>query len=400
MPFLPGIGRLDATVEEVRHVGVFLGLGDVELAPAGLGEGLRQRASLLGREGDRDREPGFEFGHRHDEQVRRRRAAIGRGPIERHELSIGEGVDQLARPIRPEIGVDQWVAAAHGAIDAVDDRRGEEFVVLAALVAGLDRCHRAQRVLAHAVDDRVVAALDPVPAAVAIHRPVAAGDRGDVRVGVGRREPAFEVGDEADGGSRRRIAAIEQGVDPDARHAPPRREVGERDEVPVVGMDAARPDEADEVETAARVRGSPACLEERRALEEAAVGDRGVDPRQVLEDRPAGTEVEMTDLGVAHLPRRQADRALRGAQDRVWPVAQEPSPGRHRGGRDRIGGRVAADPEPVEDDEDDRPGPAAARRGRAGFAGSVPPSPPVTRPRRGPRRSARPGRRCRPSRRP
>ena len=72
----------------------------------------------------------------------------------------------------------------------------------------------------------------------------------------------------------------------------------------------------------------------------------------------------MADLGVAHLARRQADRVLRGPQDRVRPVAQEPAPGRHRGGRDRIGGRVAADPEPVEDDEDDRPGSRAARRRR------------------------------------
>ncbi len=146
-------------------------------------------------------------------------------------------------------------------------------------------------------------------------------------------------------------------MDPDAGHAPPRREIGQRHEVPVVGVDATRPDEADEVETATRVCGSPACLEERRAVEEAAVGDGGVDPRQILEDRPAGTEVEMTDLGVAHLPRWQADRALRGVQDGVGPVAQQPSPGRHRRGCDGIRGRVPADPEAVEDDEDDRSGP-------------------------------------------
>ena len=46
-------------------------------------------------------------------------------------------------------------------------------------------------------------------------------------------------------------------------------------------------------------------------LEEAAVGDRVVDPRQVLLDDRAGAEVEVADLGVAHLPVRQADVAAR-----------------------------------------------------------------------------------------
>ena len=70
-------GRLHATVEEVRHVGVLLGLGDVELAPAGLREGLGQRARLFGREGDLDRQACLVLGHRHDEQVGRRLAPGG-----------------------------------------------------------------------------------------------------------------------------------------------------------------------------------------------------------------------------------------------------------------------------------------------------------------------------------
>ena len=59
-------------------------------------------------------------------------------------VPIGQGVDELARPIRAEVGVDHRVAAADRAVDAVDDRRREEFVVLAALVAGLDRRDRAR----------------------------------------------------------------------------------------------------------------------------------------------------------------------------------------------------------------------------------------------------------------
>jgi hypothetical protein len=41
---------LAAAVEEVRDVSVLLGLGDVELAPAGVARGMSQRADLLGPE--------------------------------------------------------------------------------------------------------------------------------------------------------------------------------------------------------------------------------------------------------------------------------------------------------------------------------------------------------------
>ena len=76
-PFLSRVGRLDATIEEVRDVGVLLGLGDVELAPARLRERLCERAGSLGRERHLDRQPFLVGGHRHDEQAGRRRAAAG-----------------------------------------------------------------------------------------------------------------------------------------------------------------------------------------------------------------------------------------------------------------------------------------------------------------------------------
>ena len=123
-------------------MGVFLGLGHVELAPARLREGLGERARLLGREGDSDREATLVFGHRHHQQVGRGGLAVRRRSVECREVQVGQGVDQLARPVRAEVGVDHRVPAADRAVDAVDHRRREEFVVLAALVAGLDRRDR------------------------------------------------------------------------------------------------------------------------------------------------------------------------------------------------------------------------------------------------------------------
>src|SRR5215470_19472442 len=52
----------------------------------------------------------------------------------------------------------------------------------------------------------------------------------------------------------------------------------------------------------------------RRTLDLAA-RDRLTDARQILHDHAAGADVEMSDLGIAHLPLGQADIAARGAQE-------------------------------------------------------------------------------------
>ena len=98
-------------------------------------------------------------------------------------------------------------------------------------------------------------------------------------------EPRLEVRDEVETRGRWRVATVEEGMDPDARHAALGRQRDERDEVAVVGVDAAGSDEADDVQPSVRARLQVACREERRSCREVAVGDRGVDPRQVLEDR-------------------------------------------------------------------------------------------------------------------
>jgi hypothetical protein len=99
-------------------------------------------------------------------------------------------------------------------------------------------------------------------------------------------------------------------------------------------------------------------IHERRPLEEGAIGDRRVDPWQVLENGSPGTEIQVAYLGVAHLSRRQPDRSLGRAQDGVRPRRQQAAPDRHPGRGDRVGGGIPADPEAIEDDEHDRPWPS------------------------------------------
>ena len=67
-----------------------------------------------------DRQVRLVLGHRHDEEVRGRRPAVRRGAIEPVEVAIGERVDELARPIGAEVGVNDGLA--------VDERAGSRAV--------------------------------------------------------------------------------------------------------------------------------------------------------------------------------------------------------------------------------------------------------------------------------
>ena len=59
------------------------------------------------------------------------------------------------------------------------------------------------------------------------------------------------------------------------------------------------------------LRADGAGVAQHPVLEERAVVDRIVDPREVLAHDLAGAEVEVADLGVAHLAVGQADGAAR-----------------------------------------------------------------------------------------
>jgi hypothetical protein len=126
---------------------------------------------------------------------------------------------------------------------------------------------------------------------------------------VGATETRLEIEEEAGSGPRWRITAIEEAVDDDVVHAQLARQLGQRDQVPVVGVDTAGADEADERKPTVGGSRRPAGVDQDRVRSEGAVGDGGIDARQVLEHRPTRTEVQVPDLRVAHLAIRQADVA-------------------------------------------------------------------------------------------
>jgi len=78
-------------------------------------------------------------------------------------------------------------------------------------------------------------------------------------------------------------------------------------EVPVESVHAPEAEETDEMEGAARLLCSAAERDQGLEVEEAAVGDALVDPDEILRHHPAGAEVEVSDLAVAHLTFGESD---------------------------------------------------------------------------------------------
>ena len=76
----------------------------------------------------------------------------------------------------------------------------------------------------------------------------------------------------------------------------------------------------------ARLRRATDCVDQCFVAKERAIGDRSIDARQVLHDRPASAKVQMTDLAVAHLAHRQPDCLARGVEPSVRPLVQQRPP--------------------------------------------------------------------------
>ena len=151
-------------------------------------------------------------------------------------------------------------------------------------------------------------------------------------------------------------------MDPDARHAQRGRQLDQRDEMAIVGMDAARTDQADQVQPA--VRSARRARTPRRARVGSRTCRRRSPRRSAAGPGAPGRPAPRFRWPTSELPIWPGGRPTASSeapQDRVRPVAQQPAPDRHPGRGDRIGGRVAADPEAVEHDQDDRARPGGRR---------------------------------------
>ena len=259
-------------------MGVLLGLGDVELGNAVAGEHLRQNVGeILARE--RDRRGDVVGVLRHLHVVRKRRVGA---PVEAVEVGLRERPRELAGAVRPEVEEDRRVARPDPAARGIADHdRLDELVGHAGGVARLDRLDRVVGARADAVHDRVVGPLRAVPAAVAVHRVVAARRPSRRRRSPGRGSASAPCGEV----SRPSVKACTCTCSTPSRRAS--------------SISACRwrrwlwtpPSETRPSRCSADPRACAAGVDERPVLEEGARLDVVVDPDQVLAHDPPRAQV-------------------------------------------------------------------------------------------------------------
>ena len=234
-----------AAVEEERHVGVLLGLGDAELAQPCVGDERAEAVRHLLRGEHRPGQAVQALGI----------AAHADGGGEAHAplapKAVEDGVEQrrhdLAGAVGPEIAHDQPVAVRHPRV-AGDHCWLDELVARVACVALGDGRLGARRRPSARGDQGVVGLRGPLPAPVAVHGVVAAGNSRDLHAGQNAK-PVLEVREILDGRTWRHVAAVEEGVDHDG-HARVAYDPSGLQDVVLVRMNTAGRDEAHQVAAA------------------------------------------------------------------------------------------------------------------------------------------------------
>ena len=194
-----------------------------------------------------------------------------------------------------------------------DHRGGDELVELSGGVGGLDGGFRAGDVGAACVGDGSVGLGNAIPALVAVHREITADDGGDRNA---RGQRGLQAGQVLGGGLRRRVAAVGDRMH-DGLATGIVQVCGQRRGMVLVRMHAAGRDEADQVAGAAGLLQGFNQGRESGRLGDAAVGDGVADANQFLFHHAPRADVQVADLGVAHLAVGQSDIAAGGVQEGV-----------------------------------------------------------------------------------
>ena len=140
------------------------------------------------------------------------------------------------------------------------------------------------------------------------------------------------------------------------RHAGACDQVGECNQVILVCMHAARRREPHQMADPAALPQGRDHVRQQRIARQRSVREGGVDPRQVRHRDAPGAEVHVADFGVAHLPLRQADEALRRIDQTLRASRDQAIEVRRAGIEDGIVPGIGTEPPAVENAEDGRPG--------------------------------------------
>ena len=229
----------------------------------------------------------------------------------RGHLLLREDDRQLAGAVVAVVEEDHQIVRAdqpHGLALAVDahDRLDElvgHILVIGVLHGGR---HVRHALIADALDQGVVGDLHPLPALVAVHGVVAADDRGDPAARL--CEVLLELLDKALAAVRVGITAVHEAVHVGlVGHAVFAGDVAQFEEVLERRVHAAVRGQAHEVDADAVGAGVLERLDHLGILQDRVVTAGPVDLHEVLVDHAAGTDVEVSDLRVAHLSVGQSD---------------------------------------------------------------------------------------------
>ncbi len=278
----------------------------------------------------------------HAESGAERKAGAGKTV----ESGVEQGGEDFPHPVGAEIHAEHRIAVAQPGIVA-DHRGGDEFVGLAGRVARGNCRVGGGEALSLAGGDQLIGLGHTLPALVAVHGVIAADDADDLSV---IAEPGLEVAHIAGPGVRRGVAPVHPGVN-HHRDAGGMKQRRQGDGMVLMRMHAAGRNEAEQM------RGAFALLQpgdeilERRVLRQRTVFDCRVDARQFLHHHAAGADIQMADLGIAHLSLWQADRLAAGGQEGVRRAGPEPVEVRRLGQGDGIVVPGFIPAETVENDE-------------------------------------------------
>ena len=225
--------------------------------------------------------------------------------LEAVELVVNERTGDLTRAVGTEVGEDDRVVILDGRALGHDDRN-DELVGDACVIGRLHRLVCGSSMLADALGDRLICLFYAVPALVAVHRVVTAGDGGNAAK-LQRINLVLQAVDILDTGLRGRVTAVHEAVEAYLAQTVAARQLEQREHVIDMRVYAAVGQQAEDMQRGIKPFALVDCAHERLVREEIAVLNGLGDAGQLLIDDTARTDIGVTNLGVAHLAVRQTD---------------------------------------------------------------------------------------------
>ena len=229
--------------------------------------------------------------------------------LEARKTVVYKGARNLPRAVGTEVEEHNAVPGRYAAA-LTRDGRHDKFIRYALGVAVRHHlCGRAVHALA--VHHRGVGLLHALPAVIAVHRVVAARDRGN-SANADLVHFGLQFLDKALAGIGRHIAAVHDGMHINLLQARAPGHFQQRIQVRIVAVHAAIGNKANQVQRSAVFFDALHRARKRGVFKEAAVLNILGNARQLLINDAPCADVGMAHLAVAHLAVRQADIHARG----------------------------------------------------------------------------------------